>query len=91
MAPLLGNGLFALPSLRPEDRNRLQPLISDMSAFPFGEVSDALMALWFAEGETKHLAAAIPDIEKIIEGRNLPPYMARRLRKSNGDRMRVIH
>lgn len=81
VAPLVGGGLYVLPSATPQDRKRLEPLISDMEAFPFSDEKDALVALWIAEGEIPMLAAKPPDIETIINSRNLPPGIARRLRR----------
>lgn len=80
MAPLFAGGMFALPSATPEDRNRLQPLLDDLSSFPYGEAKDALVGLWVAEGEVRMVAAHEPTTDDIIEGRNLPPVIARRLK-----------
>ncbi|KKM08118.1 hypothetical protein LCGC14_1727110 [marine sediment metagenome] len=84
IAPLMSSGLYAFPSLRPEDRNALQPLLEDMQAFPYSEVQDAVMAVWFCEGEVRFLHVKAPDPEKVIEGRALPPRIARRLRGRGG-------
>lgn len=80
MAPLFAGGLFSLPSATPGDINRLQPLLDDLAAFPYGEAKDALVGLWVAEGETRMVAAAQPTTEQIVSGRQLPPILARRLR-----------
>lgn len=81
IAPLMASGLYALPSNTQEDLNKLQPLLDDMQGFPYSERQDAVMALWFAEGEVRFVAHPKPDVEKVIEGRNLPPRIARRLRR----------
>lgn len=86
LAPLLRGGLLRLPSLTPQDRNKLEPLIADMQAFPYSETKDAVVALWIAEGEVSSVAAAPPDPERVIQARNLPPNLARRLRKRAGSR-----
>jgi len=82
VAPLLANNLYVIPSARPEDNNRMQPLLSDMEGFPYAEVSDALMALWFAEGEIRYMKPITITAAKVIEGRNLPPRIARRLNRA---------
>jgi len=81
VAPLFGGGLYALPSATPQDRKRLEPLIADMQAFPYSDTKDALVALWIAEGEIPTIAATPPDVEHTIQSRNLPPAIARRLRR----------
>lgn len=81
VAPLIGGGLYALPSATPQDRKKLEPLIADMQAFPYSDTKDALVALWIAEGEVPTLAAKPPDVEQVISSRNLPPGIARRLRR----------
>lgn len=82
MAPLVNHGLYVLPSKTPDDRKRLEPLIQDMVAFPFSDVQDALMALWFAEGEMRYLATVPYTPEQVAENRQLPPYLARRMSRS---------
>lgn len=82
VAPLLSNNLFVLPSKTPEDRQRLQPLLEDMEGFPYSEMQDAVMALWFAEGELRYFLPNDMPVEQIIEGRQLPPRIANRLRRS---------
>ena len=84
VAPLIGGGLYAFPSATPQDRKRLEPLIADMQAFPFSDTKDALVALWIAEGEVPTLAAKPPNVEDVINSRNLPPGIARRLRRGRG-------
>ena len=81
VAPLLRGGLVRLPSATPQDRKRLEPLISDMQAFPYSDTKDALVAMWIAEGEVSSVAAAPPEVDNVIAARNLPPSIARRLRK----------
>ena len=81
VAPLIGGGMYVLPSATPQDRKKLEPLIADMQAFPYSDTKDALVALWIAEGEVPTLAAKPPDVEQIVNSRNLPPGIARRLRK----------
>ncbi len=81
VAPLFGGGLYALPSATPQDRKRLEPLIADMQAFPYSDTKDALVALWIAEGEVSTVAVTPPDVENTIKARNLPPGIARRLRR----------
>ena len=82
LAPLVNHGLYVLPSKTPDDRKRLEPLIQDMVAFPFSDVQDALMALWFAEGEMRYLATVPYTPEQVAENRQLPPYLARRMSRS---------
>jgi len=84
VAPLFGGGLYCLPSATPQDRKRLEPLIADMQAFPYSDTKDALVALWIAEGEVPTIAAKPLDIEQTINSRNLPPGIARRLRRGRG-------
>lgn len=81
IAPLIRNGLYVFPSRTPADRQKLEPLVQDMTAFPFSEVQDALMALWFAESDTRFLAAVPLTPEQVAEGRRLPPYIANRMVK----------
>ena len=81
LAPLLAGGLLALPSATPADNVRLQPLIEDLQAFPYGEAKDALVALWVAEGEVRMVASPAPTADEVIIGRALPPVVARRLRQ----------
>lgn len=83
MAPLMNNGLYAFASATPEANNAMEPLIQDLTAFPFSDVQDAAMALWFAEGEMRFLSAPVFTPEDVIEGRNLPPYLANRLRRGS--------
>lgn len=83
IAPLMSTGLYVFPSKRPEDKALLQPLISDMQSFPYADEQDAVMALWFTEGEVRFLHVKASDPEKVIEGRNLPPRLARRFRNRN--------
>jgi hypothetical protein len=78
-APLLAGGLYVLPSATPADIHRLQPLIEDMKGFPFKQEKDALVALWIAEGEMSVVGAPAPDYE--ARRQNLPPKIARRLRR----------
>ncbi len=82
MAPLMSNNLLAIPSKTPEDRQRMQPLLEDMEGFPYSELQDAVMALWFAEGEIRMLGTGdMPSVESIVQGRSLPPRIANRLRR----------
>jgi hypothetical protein len=78
-APLLAGGLYVLPSATPADIHKLQPLIEDMKGFPFKQEKDALVALWIAEGEMSVVGAPAPDYE--ARRQNLPPKIARRLRR----------
>lgn len=80
MAPLLSGGMFAFPSATSADLRKLQPLLEDLRAFPYSDVKDAVVALWIAAGEVEMVAVKTPDVEEIIQGRNLPPHLARRLR-----------
>ncbi len=73
-------GLYAIASADDETRGRMSPLLQDMGTFPYSEVQDAVMALWFAEGEMRGLIQPRLDAEAIIEGRALPPRIARRVR-----------
>jgi len=84
VAPLIAGGMYCFPSATPADRKKLEPLISDMQAFPFSDTKDALVGLWIAEGEVSVVSAAAPDIEDVINRRNLPPGIARRLRRGRG-------
>jgi hypothetical protein len=84
LAPLLAGGLVALPSQLPTDRQRLQPLLEDMSAFPYGDAKDALVGLWVAEGEVRMVSVDVPDADQIAAGRNLPPRIAKRLQRKRG-------
>jgi hypothetical protein len=81
LAPLIAGGLYVFPSATPADRTTLRPLLEDMAGFPYREEQDALMALWIAEGETRLLktASLTQKPETVIEGRALPPRIARRL------------
>lgn len=82
VAPLLSGGMYVFPSATPTDRNRLQPLIDDMRGFPYALEKDALVALWIAEGEIPMVEVAPLDPDMVIRGRNLPPNIARRLKKA---------
>lgn len=82
MAPLMLGGLYAFPSMTPEDRNRLDPLIDDLRAFPYSEIQDAVMALWFAEGEIRYELVDSYGVDEVIQGRQLPPVLARRLTRA---------
>lgn len=84
VAPLLGGGMYCFPSATPQDRKKLEPLIGDMQAFPYSDTKDALVAMWIAEGEVPMVDVAPPDIEEVINRRNLPPGIARRLRRGRG-------
>ena len=81
VAPLIGGGLYAFPSATPHDRKRLEPLLEDMSGFPFSETKDALVGLWIAEGEVIMVAVKPTDMAQVAKSRNLPPNIARRLRR----------
>ena len=81
IAPLIRGGLYRFPSATPQDRTQLEPLLADMQAFPYSETKDALVGLWICEGEVSSVAATPPDPENIIAARNLPPALARRLRR----------
>lgn len=78
MAPLVNHGLMAFASKDPEDYKVMEPLLQDMVAFPFSDVQDAVMALWFAEGEVRYLTPVTYSPQDVAEGRGLPPYLANR-------------
>lgn len=82
VAPLFANQMYMLPSKTIEDRQRIQPLLEDLEGFPYSEVQDAAMALWFAEGELRYMQPTTFNVRDVIEGRQLPPRIARRLRQS---------
>lgn len=83
VAPLLANNLYAIPSARPEDNERMRPLLEDMEGFPYSEIQDAVMALWFAEGEIRFINPVQLSTQQVVEGRNLPPRVARRMMRSS--------
>lgn len=80
MAPLFSSKLYVIPSKTETDRQRMQPLLEDLEGFPYSELQDAVMALWFAEGELRYILPSQLDVEKIITSRNLPPRIGNRLR-----------
>ena len=81
LAPLLSGGLWAFPSATPQDVKRLEPLIDDLQGFPYSDMKDALVGMWICEGEVPMLEVRPPTIDNVIRARNLPPKLARRLKR----------
>lgn len=89
MAPLLNNGLIVFASGGVGDRERIQGLYEDMVAFPFSDRQDAVMALWFADGEMRYMGHGISTPEQqaqAVESRNMPPYLSKRVIRPGGQR-----
>jgi hypothetical protein len=81
LAPLLSGGLWAFPSATPQDLRKLEPLLDDLQGFPYSDQKDALVGMWICEGEVPMLEVSAPSIDNVIRARNLPPKLARRLKR----------
>lgn len=81
VSPLLSGGLWCFPSATPHDQRKLEPLLNDLAAFPYSDEKDALVAMWICEGEVPLLEVKQPDPDEVARARNLPPKIARRLKR----------
>lgn len=78
MASLFAGGLIAFANGGVGDRARLEPLVDDMLAFPWADESDAVIALWVANGEAGIARHAKIDQNLMMERRGVPPIVRRR-------------
>ena len=79
MASMFYNRSISLPTRDVASRNRIRPLTDQLQSFPMGQVSDLVMALWFAELGVRDVyqRAAIPLFDPRVK---LPPRLAARRR-----------
>lgn len=80
MSALFGNGLIAFVGHNPDDHILLTPLVDDMLTFPYSEIQDALMALWFANSEVPQVIRRTPPHEEMQRRRQVPPIIRNRRR-----------
>lgn len=78
MASLFGSGLIAFIGHNPDDHTLLQPLIDDMLTFPYSEVQDVLMALWFANSEIPQVRRRTPPQDEVMRKRAVPRIITNR-------------
>jgi len=78
MASLFAGGLIAFANGGVGDRARFEPLVDDMLAFPWADQSDAVIALWVANGEADVARHAKIDQNLMMERRGVPPIVRRR-------------
>lgn len=78
MAPLFGSGLIAFANAGPGDRARLEPLIDDLTVFPWSKIQDAVIALWLANGHANLAAVAPPSLSESHHRRGVPEVIRRR-------------
>lgn len=79
MATMFYNQGITLPTKDVSSRNRIRPLVEQLTSFPMGTVTDLVMAMWFAELGAREIfqRAAMPLFDPRIK---LPPRLAARRR-----------
>jgi len=77
MATMFYNRMISLPTRDVASRNRIRPLVEQLSAFPMGQVTDLVMAMWFAELGAKdtYTRSGVPLFDPRMK---LPPRLARK-------------
>jgi hypothetical protein len=73
MASLFSAGLVAFANDGLDDEARLRPLIEDLLVFPWADVQDTVMALWFANTEASVNRFQQIDQQAAMKRRGLPP------------------
>lgn len=79
MATMFYNRQISLPTKDVASRNRIRPLVEQLTAFPMGAVTDLVMAMWFAELGAREVfqRSAMPLFDPRVK---LPPRLASRRR-----------
>lgn len=72
MQALFGAGLIAFANAGPDDERRLEPLIDDLMTFPWSDQSDAVIALWVANGHATFFQGDLPSLSVMQDKRGLP-------------------
>jgi hypothetical protein len=77
MAPLFHAGLFSIPWGNRQSQEGFRALCEQLISFPMGEVSDAVMSLWFAELGCRDLLRR-QHMPLFNERQKVPKHVARR-------------